>query len=586
MAEIVQPNNPLSPPADNSVITSGYNPNLSSLLNPNTLQTLNSSNYIQSFGDQAQNQATQRVIRAANDSPLVKLYKVKALLIQEGIELEIEHQISLQKIEYRHTPKKQYQNGQTVDIPSELNDEEYQNTINNENKNYNDAKKNLQERKDQNEKDIEDFLKDPFKKQKEERRKRKENRKKRKTRTKEEKRKARKVKSKLILKNAKKSLAPVLILALTNKIAEIVAENEQIKRLIDSTNNLITAANEANAVGNSKKLEGAKLARNVALSVINSNEEKIRKFNDEIGKISIYISIFSVIVNIISSIPIPTSVPPGVGVPISLIMTFVKLLDKANRILLTLSAVLPILQTVLEKAIDILEDYKSQLLDVNGKLEIIASTGANSTLSLLDNNIKLGILEQEYKGFKFAIKEEQTSDLKYNVRGFKRHYAIALDADGVEVLKSELSFTLDPNDLVSQLKLTIDDRKMTSVGSGRTKQNTFQTNNPPEGTVNNGFGNLQTYLPSSSSIQTAQKAINLPQPPPEWIRAGLLIEQVPIKNQNRKKYLEELVDGKRFPKYTGEVGDARTILTAEKVWIEKYKKWQQSVSAGLTGIKF
>ena len=42
------------------------------------------------------------------------------------------------------------------------------------------------------------------------------------------------------------------------------------------------------------------------------------------------------------------------------------------------------------------------------------------------------------------------------VRGNKRHYAVAIDTNNVEVLKGELSFTLDPNDLIEQLKLIID----------------------------------------------------------------------------------------------------------------------------------
>jgi hypothetical protein len=64
-----------------------------------------------------------------------------------------------------------------------------------------------------------------------------------------------------------------------------------------------------------------------------------------------------------------------------------------------------------------------------------------------------------YKGFKFQIKEEQ--DPRFTVRGtIKRRYAVAINRQGVEVLKSEYSYTLDPNDLVDQLKLVIDKRKL------------------------------------------------------------------------------------------------------------------------------
>jgi hypothetical protein len=64
-----------------------------------------------------------------------------------------------------------------------------------------------------------------------------------------------------------------------------------------------------------------------------------------------------------------------------------------------------------------------------------------------------------YKGFRFQIKEEQ--DPRFTVRGtIKRRYAVAINRQGVEVLKSEYSFTLDPNDLVDQLKLIIDKQKL------------------------------------------------------------------------------------------------------------------------------
>jgi len=63
-----------------------------------------------------------------------------------------------------------------------------------------------------------------------------------------------------------------------------------------------------------------------------------------------------------------------------------------------------------------------------------------------------------YKGFKFKIKEEQNQ--AFVVKGNKRRYAVATDRDGVEVLKSDFSFTLDPNDLVDQLKLIIDQRNL------------------------------------------------------------------------------------------------------------------------------
>jgi hypothetical protein len=432
--------------------------NIASLINSDTLSTLKSIKDPKSFGDQFKDVAKQKAIEAVTNSTLFKLKKQQAELIIEGITLDTKHQITLLRLEQDHTPKKQVQNGEVVDIPPKLNDEEYQLAVDAENKNYNEAKQNLQKRKDQNQKDLDDYYKDPQLKQKLEKAKRKARRAARKAKTKEEKRKARKDKAKAILKNAKKSLVPIITLLLTDKIAEIIAQNDKIKKLVDDTNKIITDANDT---GDLTKLDNAKLVRDNAIKIIQNNENKIIKIQKDIDNISTYISIFSIIVTIISSIPIPTSIPPGIGIPVNLIMKFVTLLDKANRIVLALSALIPILSTVLDKVISILNDYKSQLLNINGQLDkaVANGTGNTSLLSIGGVNIGLGTLPSTYKGFKFAIREDKSFG-GISVGGFKRHYAVAIDVYGVEILKSEFSFTLDPNDLIEQLKLVIDQQNL------------------------------------------------------------------------------------------------------------------------------
>ena len=436
--------------------------NIASLTNSSTLDNLKNSQSPKTFGDQTK-VTNQQITKADTDSTKTKLYKEKAALIQEGIKLDLDHQNKLQEIELKHTPTKKIENGQTIEVPAELNDIQYRDAIALENGgtlstgrivegNYPAAQKNLQERKDANQKAIDDYIKDPFKKQKDSNKKRKERLKKSRTKLTEEERKAKKEKRNAILKNASKSLVSILALTLTNKIAEVIAQNGKIGKLVDDTNTIITEANES---GDQTKLNNAKIARDNAIRVIQSNEDKINKIRGDISRISTYISIFSTIVSIVSAIPIPTSVPPGVGIPTSLIIRFVKILDKANRILLSLSALIPILLSSLDGAISILQDYKAQLLTINGELEIAAATGINSSLL---NNPSFGTVNETYKGFKFALREENNP--KFVVRGNKRHYAVAINKQNVEVLKSELSFTLDPNDLIEQLKLAIDQQNL------------------------------------------------------------------------------------------------------------------------------
>ena len=314
-------------------------------------------------------------------------------------------------------------------------------------KNYEEAKKNIKERKKENQQKIDKILNDPFAKQKEKNKIRKERIKKTKKKSDEEKAKARKDRSKVIFQAAKKSLTPILILLLTNELSKVIDRNNTIKKLVEDTNKIIEEANQSN---DPTKLENAKLVRNGAIKVIQSNIDKIIKINDQLKRISIYINIFNTIVNVIGPIILTTPIPsPSIDIVTIPKETFRrKVYEPALKILNGLSAALPIITTCLQKLISILEDYRSQLLAIN---------------NILDNNlpptpVNLGTDYGTYKGFKFALREENNP--KFEVRGNKRHYAVAINKQNIDQLKSEPSFTLDPNDLIEQLKLVIDQQNL------------------------------------------------------------------------------------------------------------------------------
>lgn len=437
MAETITPNTtPPKPPIPG---------NVSALVSPDIVANVKASQQPQAFGDQLAIAAAAAGTNAALNSTIARLYKQKADLIKEGIQLDIDHQKKLLQLEKLHTPAKKVVNGQTVDIPPQLNDEEYEAAVKVENANYAVAKENLTKRKEENQKNIDDYLADPFAKQKEKRKKRKEARAKAKQKTREEKQAARKQRRKAVLQNAKKTLVPILTLLLTNRIAEVISQNDKIQQLVNEANIIIEAANISN---NPSQLENAKVVRNNAITIIQSNEEKIIKINEQLQRITIYITLFSTIVSILSSIPIPTSVPPGIGIPVNVITKIIILLEKANKIVLALSALLPTAIVSLEKAIQILEELKAQLLPINGELES----------KLPPVPVRFGTDYPPYKGFKFALREE--NDPRFVVRGNKRHYAVAINKQNIEQLKSEPSFTLDPNDLIEQLKLVIDQQNL------------------------------------------------------------------------------------------------------------------------------
>jgi hypothetical protein len=420
--------------------------NVSTLVSPDILANLKTSEKPKAFGDQLLKAGLAAGANAALNSTILKLYKEKADLIREGFELSSNHKKKLQQLEKQHTPAKKVVNGQVENIPPQLTDEEYNREVAVEEANYKAAQINLQERKDKNQKAIDDYIKDPFAKQKKEKEKREKNIDKEIKKTKEEEQQARKQNRKAVLKNAKKTIVPILTLLLTDKIAEVISQNDVIQELVDKTNAIIEDANTSN---DPSKLNNAKTVRDNAIKVIESNESKIIKINDQIQRISFWITISSAIVSILSAIAIPTAPVP---ILTNIITKIIQLLEKANKIVLALSALLPTIIVSLEKAIQILAELKAQLLPINGILETNSS-------NLLPLNITFGTSDfPEYKGFKFALREENNP--KFEVRGNKRHYAVAINKQNIEQLKSDSSFTLDPNDLIEQLKLVIDQQNL------------------------------------------------------------------------------------------------------------------------------
>ena len=92
-----------------------------------------------------------------------------------------------------------------------------------------------------------------------------------------------------------------------------------------------------------------------------------------------------------------------------------------------------------------------------------ATTLNQQELTALTNSLRSNIDQYPmYKGFIFKIKVEQNLGAHQAVtaKGISRHYAVAVNRDGVEILQSEYSFTQDPQVLVDQLKLIIDQKNL------------------------------------------------------------------------------------------------------------------------------
>jgi len=416
------------------------NINVGAVVSPDILKTISSSTAIKTFGDQLVNKAKEKVISAA-------LGKVQTLKdqIQEIVTLKIkvwsDHGTEMKRLEVLLKEK-------------QITQEQYDLAVQKEDLAYQTKLRELEKLDAKLKEDLANIIADPLRKIKERRQRRKARREKRKNRNRAERAKARRDLVKKVAKNAAKTLAPILALQLANKFAAVLSQRSQLEKLVDQVNAYIEQANTPETIAIATNL------RNNAVTLINSSIRKLDNLQKTISQIATYVAIFTAIVAVLSAIPIPTSVPPGIGIPVSLITRIVKSLNRAAILIASISVVASIASTILENEIIKLNDLIERLKAVNVLLGDKSSNLNEQEFADLSNAfLPVGDGEYEpYKGFKFKIKTEENKT--FEVKGNKRRYAVAIDRDGVEVLKSDFSFTLDPNDLIDQLELVIDQRNL------------------------------------------------------------------------------------------------------------------------------
>lgn len=383
---------------------------------------------ISAFGDQLKNQATDKIKKTVL-SNADKIKKDIEVVVKKKLELEKNHTINLQILE-----RKLKENL--------LTQEEYNLNVTIEDTNYQISKELLEKEQEKLQQKLINILKDPYKKNKE---KAANLKKEFKNKVKEAKKKnltSDKQRRQALIRSGVKSITPILILLITNRMIKIVGGLEKLQSLVNRTNNVIRTANTP------EKINQARVLRNSAVNELDKSQKEIITISKQIGKIQNIITIFGAIVSALSLIPFP--VPPKVPTTIQKAANIVSGLGFA------LGVVLPLLQNIIFR----IEDLKRQLLQINNLIDgkTAVALPANEFGDLLNLIGETDGKFENYKGFRFEIKEEE--DPRFVVKEYKRRYAVAIDRYNVEVLKSEYSFTLEPQVLIDQLKLIIDQKNL------------------------------------------------------------------------------------------------------------------------------
>jgi hypothetical protein len=404
--------------------------NVSSLIPSGINNTLASTGLPSAFGDQIVKAATQKVISAALGQLQILKQKLEGV-IRQKLELEITHKNNLKRLDTQYIPGKPEK--------SILTEEEYNIAVAIENARYETEKATLNEEQKQTEGQIQSITKDPKAKRKAEQKAAKLKRKKNKAKNKAEKTKA----AKALLLSTAKSVAPLLMYAGIRVAARLAVQNSSLKDLVDQTNTIIETANTP------EQLEQARVSRNAAYNVLNNNERNLIDIREKLELIAILVTILTALGAVLL---ISLSFP---GTPASAYKPYEVIIKTLGILSAILLALIPILDILISE----LSDLKAQLREIDNKLDLETIDSDNlAALSALLDSIKQP-KDEIYKGFRLVIKEDQ--DPKTFVKdSIKRHYAAALDRDGVEVIKSEYSYTLDPQVLIDQLKIIIDQRNL------------------------------------------------------------------------------------------------------------------------------
>jgi hypothetical protein len=407
--------------------------NISSVISPDVLKSISSSTVIKTFGDQLKDQAKEKVIAVIRNKAGELEIELEQLIKDEH-QAGVNHNNELKRLETI------YQQGQ-------ITKENYDKAVEQENKAYELQKESFKLKKTKIKNDIKNIVADPYNKIKEDRKKRKALRQEKRAKNKQRDTQAKRDANKKVIKNAAKTLAPIIALQIANQLSAIISQRAKLEELVDQVNTYIDTANTPETATIATNL------RNNTITLINNSIGKLQNLQNTLNQINTYLAIFNAIVTVLSAIPIPTSVPPGIGIPVNIITRIVKAIEKANKLISALNVVLSIASISLENEVNKLNELILRLKNIN--LDGLNSQQLSDLTSSIYNNVDEF---PSYKGFKFKIKEEQNQ--AFVVKGNKRRYAVATDRDGVEVLKSDFSFTLDPNDLVDQLKLVIDQRNL------------------------------------------------------------------------------------------------------------------------------
>jgi DNA repair exonuclease SbcCD ATPase subunit len=260
---------------------------------------------------------------------------------------------------------------------------------------------------------------------------------------------------------------PVLLSFLTTLALRYIKIVEDLDSQIDELNEYI---DEINTNPTPTTTQIAIERKNALLNRIDSAEKTFKTYSTILNVLEIISTISSVAlgiytklkeVSVASQLQLITKSPPNPitnFTAITLNSTIQKAQDLQKRFENILAILIPSLSVASIQFNDIVFELGT-LRDKINNIEARLENPPQSDNIVVNPIIKSGLLDITYQGFKFAIREDNKANAP-SVNGIYRHYGVAIDTNGIEVLKTESSFTQDTQILVDQLKLIIDTQNL------------------------------------------------------------------------------------------------------------------------------
>lgn len=259
--------------------------------------------------------------------------------------------------------------------------------------------------------------------------------------------------------------------AITKIGSSVYKESINVDKLQTTANNLLetlkikhqgSTITDAEIVVYKPIYESLTLSYNRSNAVSTSASSRLRTIDRVISTINTMANTLNVLVNVLQVLPVP--IAPFT--PMGIVITLSGRLSNASSIISEIKQFLNPATLVLQTLITKYNELISKLSVLNQTLnEILALLVTKSTTFkseiVLDNTIEMSFSSSfgvsnilgTYKAYTFVLKTD--NDPAFNVGGITRKYAVAL-LDGKEMYYSDKSYTLNPDILIEQLKLQID----------------------------------------------------------------------------------------------------------------------------------